>query len=240
MPIALVTGAGSLLGIGIAEALVNDGWQVVLTDINPTNATEAAERLGADNARALVLDVTDTQAVRALVAEVTEKDGAIVGLVNAAGGLGGLGFGGKLFVDTTPDEWRKILDFNLFGMLNVSRAVLPGMIERRRGSIVSISSGAGLTGMPKAAVYSAAKAAIILFTKSVSLDCAPHEVRINAIAPGNVDATWKAGRNAVTLPPIGRAATGREVGDATSFLLSHRASHITGICLDVSGGATLH
>ncbi len=240
MPIALITGASSLLGIGIAEALVDDGWQVVLTDIDPANAAAAAERLGADNARACALDVTDTTAVRALVAKITKEDGAIDGLVNAAGGLGGLGLGRKLFVDTTPDEWRKILDINLFGTLIVSRAVMPGMIERRRGAIVSISSAAGLMGMPKAAVYSAVKAAIILFTKSVSPDCAPYGVRINAIAPGNVEATWKAGRNAVTLPPIGHAATGREIGDAASFLLSHKASHITGICLDVSGGATLH
>lgn len=240
MPVALITGAGSLIGLGIAEALAADGWRVVLTDIESTHIDPAVERLGGGRARALPMDVTDTAAVRRTVARIAAEEGPIDGLVNAAGGMEGLGFPRRRFIETAPREWRKILDVNLFGTLISSRAVLPAMIERGQGAIVSISSTAGLSGRPAASVYAAAKAGVILFTQNVSTECAKHGVRVNAIAAGTARARWKDDPDGTDPPPLGQPATGRDIGDATAFLLSARARHITGACLDVSGGWALH
>ena len=113
------------------------------------------------------------------------------------------------------------------------------MIAAGRGNIVSISAGRGLRGGPGAAVYSAAKAAVIVFTQSLAQEVGPHGIRANTVVPGNAVAHWKADTDAPR-SPLGRNTTGEDVGKAVAFLLSDRASHITGSCLDVSGGTALH
>jgi NAD(P)-dependent dehydrogenase (short-subunit alcohol dehydrogenase family) len=240
LPLALITGGGSLIGEGIVCALVARGWQVAVTDINPDLARKAALAAGGmPHAEALPLDATDCAQVDATVKALIERHGGIDALVNAAGGMRGLGIAKADFADTTPETWERILTANLRSVLNCTHAVLPSMIAAKRGAIVSIAASRGLRGGPGASLYSAAKAAIIVFSQSLAQEVGVHGIRVNTVAPGNAEARWKkpetADRN-----PLGRATSGADVGKAVAFLLSDDAAHITGSCLDCSGGTTLH
>ena len=124
-------------------------------------------------------------------------------------------------------------------MLNVTHAILATMIAPKAGSIVSIAVGRGLRGGCDASIYSAAKAAIIVFSQSVALEVGRHCVRINTIAPGDAEARWKPQSKEVR-SPLGRNTDAIDVGKAVNFLFSDEACHITGTCLDLSGGTNLH
>ena len=239
MPFALMTGGGSAIGEGIARCLTGRGWTVAVTDINLDLArASAAAAGGAPHAQALALDATDGTRVKEAVAQLTAAHGHIDALVNVAGGMRGLGIPKTDFVDMTPALWTRILDANLHSVLHCCHAVLPSMIAARRGAIVSIAASRGLRGGPQASIYSAAKAAIIVFSQSLAQEVGPFGVRVNTIAPGNAQARWKKAEEARS--PLGRPTSGEDVGKAVAFLLSDDASHITGSCLDVSGGTTLH
>lgn len=241
MGTALITGAASLMGEGIATALAGAGWDLALTDIDVKGARAVAAGLS-QNVRVEVeeMDVTDIARVRA-VTETTAADfGGIDALVNCAGGLRGLGIQPKPLVEIPPAEWRWVIDTNLKGVLNTVHSVLPVMRDRDGGAIVSIAASRGLRGGAGAAHYSAAKAGIILFTQTMVLECAGYGVRINSIAPGNAVARWKTDDMGATSAPLGRPTSERDVGAAVAWLLSPEASHVTGTCIDVSGGTTLH
>jgi NAD(P)-dependent dehydrogenase (short-subunit alcohol dehydrogenase family) len=243
MPTALITGGASLLGEGAARALVEDGWKVVLADINLKGAEQVVKDIGgAKVASAVALDVTDIKAVRHVVDDVVQKHGRIDGLLNAAGGFRGLGIPWREFMDTTPKEWEALLRPNLVGVFNVCHSVLPKMKAQGKGAIVSIAASRGLRGGKKATIYSAAKAGIIVFTQSLAQEVGPLGIRVNSIAPGNAEARWKTpdmeGQGKTV--PLGRETSAADVGNAVAFLLSDRACHITGSCMDVSGGTTLH
>jgi NAD(P)-dependent dehydrogenase (short-subunit alcohol dehydrogenase family) len=236
MPLALVTGGGSAIGEGIARCLVERGWTVAVTDINLDLARRSAAAAGA--ALVLPLDATDGTQVRHTVQQLIADHGQIDALVNVAGGMRGLGISKTDFADMTPALWTRILDANLYSVLHCCHGVLPSMIAARRGGIVSIAASRGLRGGPKASIYSAAKAAIIVFSQSLAQEVAPLGIRVNTIAPGNAQARWKTSEKSAS--PLGRATSATDVGKAVAFLLSDDASHITGSCLDVSGGTTLH
>jgi 2-hydroxycyclohexanecarboxyl-CoA dehydrogenase len=236
MPLTLVTGGGSAIGEGITRCLVERGWTVAVTDINLDLARRSAAAAGA--ALVLPLDATDGTQVRHTVQQLIAGHGNIDALVNVAGGMRGLGIPKTDFADMTPALWTRILDTNLHSVLHCCHAVLPSMIAARRGGIVSIAASRGLRGGPKASIYSAAKAAIIVFSQSLAQEVGPLGIRVNTIAPGNAQARWKT--SAESASPLGRATSAADVGKAVAFLLSDDASHITGSCLDVSGGTTLH
>ena len=239
MPFALLTGGGSAIGEGIARSLTGRGWSVAVTDINLDLArTSAAAAGGAPHAQALALDATDGTQVSEMVRQLGAAHGRIDALVNVAGGMRGLGIPKTDFADMTPQLWTRILDVNLQSVLHCAHAVLPGMIAARRGAIVSIEASRGLRGGPQASIYSAAKAAIIVFSQSLAQEVGPLGIRVNTIAPGNAQARWKTSET--NKSPLGRPTSGEDVGKAVAFLLSDDASHITGSCLDVSGGTTLH
>jgi NAD(P)-dependent dehydrogenase (short-subunit alcohol dehydrogenase family) len=239
MPLAFLTGGGSLIGEGIACTLVERGWTVAVTDINIDLARQVAARAGR-GADALQLDVTDEARVQEAVTELLSRHARIDALVNAAGGMRGLGIQKTDFVDVSPDLWRRLLAVNLEGVLNCSHAVLPSMIAARCGAIVSIAASRGLRGGAGASIYSAAKAAVIVFSQSLAQEVGPFGIRVNTIAPGNVEARWKADDPDAARSPLGRATSGRDVGRAVAFLLSDDAAHMTGACLDLSGGTALH
>jgi 3-oxoacyl-[acyl-carrier protein] reductase len=241
MPVALITGGASLICEGMTKCLVSRGWHVIVSDINLAGAEYVASLArGPGKAEACQLDATRGPDARALVARILAEHGAIDGLVNAAGGARGLGFKKMPFVEMNPDYWTRQLDVNLNSMLNVTHAVLPAMIAAGRGAIVSVAAGRGLKGGAQASIYSAAKAAIIVFSQSIAQEVGPAGVRVNTIAPGNAEARWKKEDLKEARSPLGRPTNADDVGKAVAFLLSDDASHITGACLDISGGTSLH
>lgn len=239
MPLALITGGGSAIGEGIARCLAKRGYTVAVSDIDLDRARQSAEAAGgAPQALALALDATDRSQIEKMVAQLMDQHGSIGALVNAAGGMRGLGIPKTDFVDMTPALWTRILDANLASVLHCTHAVLPAMIAARRGAIVSITASRGLRGGPQASIYSAAKAAIIVFSQSLAQEVGRFGIRVNTIAPGNAQARWKP--PATSRGPLGRETTGEDIGNAVAFLLSEEAAHITGSCLDISGGTALH
>jgi len=243
MPLALITGGGSAIGEGIARCLVARGFTVAVTDIDIERARQSAVAAGGPpRALALGLDATDRKQIDSMVAHLAAAHGGIDALVNVAGGMRGLGIAKSDFVDMTPALWTRLLDVNLSSVLHCTHAVLPPMIAARRGSIVSIAASRGLRGGPQASIYSAAKAAIIVFSQSLAQEVGRFGIRVNTVAPGNAQAHWKppAAGQAASRSPLGRETSGEDVGKAVAFLLSEDATHITGACLDVSGGTALH
>ena len=241
MPVALITGGGSLICEGVARTLVARGWDVVVSDINEQGAKHVASVCaGPGKVEACRLDATKPGEIDVVVKRVLDTYGKIDGLLNGAGGGRGIGFPKKNFVEMDRDFYMRMLDANLNSMLNVTHAVLPHMIAAKSGAIVSIAAGRGLKGGPQASIYSAAKAAIIVFAQSVAQEVGKYGVRVNTIAPGNADARWKKSSAEDTRSPLGRPTSADDVGKAVAFLLSDEASHITGSCLDISGGTSLH
>jgi NAD(P)-dependent dehydrogenase (short-subunit alcohol dehydrogenase family) len=240
MSTVLITGGGSLIGEAIGQCLNEAGWHVVLTDIDTAKAELAASTL-AMPARSEIarMDVTDRVQVEAVVAGVIARHGRLDALVNVAGGGRGVGIPKRDFVDYSPQEVDRLLTLNLTGVFNSCRSVLPHMIASGGGNIVSITAARGLRGGPQASIYSAAKAAIIVFTQSLSQEVGQHGIRVNTVAPGNTAARWKTDMSE-TRSPLGTPTSPTDVGNAVAFLLSDKASHITGSCLDVSGGTALH
>jgi NAD(P)-dependent dehydrogenase (short-subunit alcohol dehydrogenase family) len=240
MPTALITGCGSLIGEAVARKLAADGWRLVLTDLDLALAQRVADAVDAKAVAAIhKMDVTDPGEVARVIASTTSSSG-IDALVNAAGGGRGLGVPALEFIDHTRVQRDKLVDVNLRGLFEVTHAVLPGMIAVKRGAIVSITAARGLRGGPRAAVYSACKAGIIAFTQSLAQEVGRYGIRANTVAPGNTPARWKTPDGERIRSPLGTDTSPDDVGNAVAFLLSDRASHITGSCLDVSGGTALH
>jgi NAD(P)-dependent dehydrogenase (short-subunit alcohol dehydrogenase family) len=239
MPFAFITGGGSAIGEGVACCLAARGWSVAVTDIKPDLARQVAAKAGS-GAEALMLDATDRARIDSTVADLIARHGRIDALVNVAGGMRGLGIAKSDFAQMTPEIWNRILTANLQSVLHCCHAVLPSMIAAKRGAIVSIAASRGLRGGPQASIYSAAKAAIIVFSQSLAQEVGPHGIRVNTIAPGNAQARWKTPAMESERSPLGRNTSGDDIGRAVAFLLSDDAAHITGACLDVSGGTALH
>ena len=241
--IAFVTGAGRGMGRAMAERLAAEGARVAVTDIDKDAAAAAAEVLGS-GAVAVHLDVTDALSVAAAVEEATAALGPIDILVNNAGW-------DRLapFVDTDEDLWDRLIAINLKGVLHTCRTVVPQMTERRTGRIVNISSDAGRVGSTGEAVYSATKAGIIGFTKTLAREVAKHGVTANVVCPGPTDTPLLAemvgagnDRLITSLQraiPLGRLGRPEEVAAAVAFLASDDAAFITGQTLSVSGGLTM-
>ena len=241
MAIAFITGGASLMGEGIALSLAQHGWDLMLTDINEQGARKVSGKLPKDvRAEVAHMDVMDHARVRTVVRQTVDRFGAIDALVNCAGGLRGLGIKRKPLAEIPPEEWRRIIEVNLKGVLNTVHAVLPVMKAQGHGIIVSIAASRGLRGGANASHYSAAKAGIILFTQTMVLECAGYGVRINSIVPGNAEARWKAADDGTTPAPLGRPTSAEDIGKAVAWLISDDAAHVTGACIDVSGGTTLH
>jgi 2-hydroxycyclohexanecarboxyl-CoA dehydrogenase len=238
--VALVTGAGRGIGRAIAERLAAEGAKVAVLDIDEATARATAAAIGGAGIRA---DVTDTASVRAAVAEAERHLGPTTILVNNAGWDKA-----EPFVKSSEETWDKVLAINLKGPIRMTRAVLDGMIERRRGRIVTVSSDAGRVGSSGEAVYSAAKAGVIGFSKTLARELARHSINVNVVCPGPTNTQLlrdvAAGNPKLTealtrAVPFGRIGEPHEIAAAVAFLASDDAGFITGQTLSVSGGLTM-
>ena len=242
---ALVTGAGSGIGAAIAERLAAAGAHVVATDRDLSTAAGTAERIRAagGSANALLLDVVDEAGCASAVAEASKGPGTLDILVNNAG-IGHVG----TMITTTGADLDRLYQVNVRGMFNVSKAVLPAMLERRRGSIVNMASVAGTVGLKDRLAYATTKFAVVGLTKCMALDHAAEGVRVNCICPGRVQTPFvtarlkeypdpeRAYREMCATQSIGRMGTPEEIAAAALFLASDEASFVTGSALMIDGG----
>ncbi len=234
--IALVTGATRGIGQSIADRLVQDGFFVVGTAT--TNAGAAAiDRRLAENGSGHRLDIADQASVDALFTDLSETCGMPLVVVNNAGITRD-----NLLLRMSAEEWSAVINTNLNGLYRVTRPVLKGMIRARRGRIVSLSSMVARVGNPGQANYAAAKAAVEGFTRSLALEVASRGVTANVVAPGFIGSDMTATLNEAQKQrlleriPLGRMGAGEDVAEAVAFIVSDRASYITGETLHVNGG----
>jgi 2-hydroxycyclohexanecarboxyl-CoA dehydrogenase len=239
---AVVTGAGSGIGRATAQALARAGAQVVLADIDSASgeASAGALRDQALQARYMHVDMTDPDSISAFAAAVQAQCGAVDVLVNAAG------WGRTApFVEGTSEFWNKLVALNFVGPMQLTKALLPAMMERGSGHIVNIASDAGRVGSLGETVYAGAKGGLIAFTKSLAREAARYHINVNCVCPGPTDTPLMAAvpdkvKDAlIKAIPMRRLGKPEEVADAVVFFASDRASYITGQVLSVSGGLTM-
>ncbi len=237
---ALVTAAAAGIGKASAQAFAREGARVIATDVNEAGLKELAGTAGITTRK---LDVTDPGAIAALAREV----GTIDVLINAAG----FGHHGSI-LDCDDKAWDFTLNINVRSMFWMSKAFLPGMLARGKGTIVNVASGCStIRGLPNRFVYGTSKAAVIGLTKSIAADFIGKGIRCNAIAPGTIDTPSLAQRiNAFADPvqarkdfiarqPMGRLGTAEEIAAAILFLASDESAYATGTCIEIDGGFNL-
>jgi len=242
--LALVTGAAGGIGRCISARLAAAGAALALVDIDRDGAESLLGELGAKGV-AIGADLSAPGDIAAAVAEAERQLGPLDILVNNAG-ISGVG-APKPSVDTPLEEWEKVLAVNVTAPLLFCQAVLPGMIERNRGRVLNVASMAALLALPGRISYAASKAALVSITKTLALECAGSEVRINAICPSWADTNFIAARLAQpelraqveASIPVGRVATPDEIADVALFLLSPASRYMTGAAVVVDGGLSL-
>ncbi|WP_436777974.1 glucose 1-dehydrogenase [Yinghuangia sp. YIM S09857] len=236
--VVIITGAAGGLGAAAARQVVAGGGKVVITDLQTELGAKTAADLG-ENARFHAHDVTDPEQWRAVVDFTTAEFGKIDGLVNNAGVTAG-----GPFAQETLENFERVIKVNLTGVWIGMQAVLPAMKANGGGSIVNISSAAGLMGLPYTGSYSAAKWAVRGIGKTAAIELAGDKIRVNSVHPGMIYTPMtavvgvKPGEGGYPKAPMGRAGDADEVGSAVAYLLSDAASYVTGAELAVDGGWT--
>ncbi len=242
--VAMVTGGGVGIGRATAIALARDGADVAVHyHVNAADATEAARAIEALGRRAIVLqaDLTKSAEVTRTVSAAEGEFGRIDILVNNAGGI----VGRHPLVDITEAFFHEVMNVNVLSTVLCSQAVVPGMIARRQGAIVNLTSlAADNGGGPGASIYAASKAAVTTLTKAWAKELAPHGIRVNAVAPGLIGGTPfhrdftapEAFAAAVKTIPLGRPGEPDDVAKVIVFLAGDGASFLAGETIDVNGG----
>ena len=237
--VALITGASQGIGRACALVLAEAGTDVALGARNVEKLAGVAQEVEALGRKALPvpLDVGSGDSVKGAIAKVLEAWQHIDILVNNAGITRD-----NLLLRMRPADWEEVLRTNLEGAYHCIRLVLPGMVRRRAGRIINISSVVGQTGNPGQANYVASKAGLIGLTKAVAAEVASRSITVNAVAPGFVDTAMtqalpaEVRQKILSLVPLGRMGTDREIALAVKFLASDDAAYITGHVLNVNGG----
>ncbi|WP_345888722.1 3-oxoacyl-ACP reductase FabG [Shewanella algae] len=234
--IALVTGASRGIGKSIATTLAEAG-AIVFGTATSERGAEAISAYLSDKGHGLVLNVTDPQSVENLFASIKEKAGDVDILVNNAGITRD-----NLLMRMKEDEWQDILDTNLTSLFRLSKPVMRSMMKKRHGRIINIGSVVGTMGNAGQVNYSAAKAGLIGFTKSLAREVASRQITVNAIAPGFIqtdmtdELTEDQQQAIMSQVPMERLGQAQEIANAVLFLASDAAAYITGETLHVNGG----
>lgn len=260
--VVVVTGGASGIGRAVADLFAAERCKVAIWDLAPSVAGVAGE-LGAGGGAPTLgcqVDVTRLETLAAALAATEAQLGAIDHVVHAAAiGSGKFGFP---FTNLTPADWARVLEVNIMGMTNVAHVLAPGLVARKRGTMVFLASVAGQIGSQTDPPYSASKAANINFAQCLAKDLAPHGVRVNTVCPGMVktplnEAVWRAwheqqpagtarsyedwaGEKIRALLPLGRWQTPADIANMVVFLSSERAAQMTGQTVNVDGGFVMH
>jgi NAD(P)-dependent dehydrogenase (short-subunit alcohol dehydrogenase family) len=238
--VALVTGAGSGLGLATARTFARAGARIVINDLRQEAAIAAARALGPEHL-GVGGDVSQEADVASMVSAATAVSGRIDILVNNAGLPDSL----TPTVDQSLAHWQRLIDVHLTGTYLMSKTVAPGMIRDGGGVILNVSSIAGVLGLPVRTAYSAAKAGISMMTRTLGCEWAPHGIRVNAVAPGYILTPLLEGLAAAgkvdldrirRRTPMGRLGTAQDIADVMLFLASDAARFVTGAVLPVDGG----
>jgi NAD(P)-dependent dehydrogenase (short-subunit alcohol dehydrogenase family) len=236
--VAIVTGAGSGIGRATAIRLLDEGAQVIATDLMPERLAELGRDVGTDALVTVTGDISSEDVVQQVVAAAGSR---IDILVNNAGIMDGFLPAGE--VDDAT--WQRVFDVNVTSVMRLTRAVLPAMVAARSGTIVNVASEAGLRGGCAGAAYTASKAAVIGFTKNTAFMYQPDGIRVNAVAPGatatNIEAPFKSERGGGRLGPVLGAivpppATAEQLAAAITWLASDDSANVTGAVLASDGG----
>jgi NAD(P)-dependent dehydrogenase (short-subunit alcohol dehydrogenase family) len=239
--VAIITGAGSGMGLSAAKLFHAEGASLVLADISGKEQKVAAE-LG-ERAVGITADVSRAADAKAMVDLAVERFGGLDILCNVAGVDGSL----VTLVESTEENFNLMIDVNLRGVFLTMRYAIPHMIKRGGGTVVNIASTAAIIGAPKLAAYAASKGGVIALTKAAAVEYAKDGIRVNAICPGIIN-TPMMQASVVTNPgvaeyfaslvPMGRIGEAHEIANPMLFLASEQSSYITGVVLPVEGGQT--
>ena len=240
--VAFITGGGNGIGRAVSHRLAAAGMTVVIADYDHAAAEQVRGEIieASGKADALSVDVTVAREVRVVVTDVSKRFGRIDVLANIAGGS----FYTKRIEDFTWTEWKHVIDTNLKGTFLMCREVAPVMQKQRSGRILNTSSNYAITGSPLRAPYSAAKAAIIAFTKSLAMELAADGIRVNAVAPGPTDTPRVMERESAearkqrwySAIPLGRTGKPEDLAELYYFLTTPESAAITGQTFHCNGG----
>lgn len=237
--IALVTGGAQGIGYACAEAIAETGAQIVLADINESGVIAAAEKLGG-NTLGIACDMSSPEQIESLFNRIEAELGAVSILINNAG----IALPGD-FLETSVEQFKAVIDVNLVGAFCATQRCAKSLVKNKlQGSIVNMSSINAQVAIPAIAAYCSSKGGLMQLTKASALALAPHGIRVNAVGPGSIDTEMMAGVNAnpeamktaLSRTPLQRIGEPREIGDVVAFLVSDKASYITGETIYVDGG----
>ncbi len=239
--VALVTGTGSQIGMGkaIALTLAKEGCDIISADMDFEGAKKTAEEVKASGHKAIAVkvNVSKQDEVNDMVKTALAEFGRVDILVNTAGGTAGAG----PVIQASEEKWRRDIDVNFFGSMYCAKAVLPGMIQQKYGKIVNFSTGIALTGMMGSSSYAGAKAALISFTKCLSMEVGPSNINVNCLQPSMVMTNF--GTHATMDPkmaeqmaqrlPLRRLTTTQDIANLVTFLVSDISNGITGKIFEI-------